>query len=109
MKDASTNTDQEEKKDASTQTEFEKEERPRSRASDDYDSDATFELQLESSDGSYTDIHELDPDYDGPCYPSQACFGLHGVSYTPPGWRRRRVKRKKLMTRSKESEEDTDN
>ena len=112
MKDASTNTDQEEsavveKKDASTQTEFEKEES--SRASDDYDSDATIDVQLESSDGSYTDIHELDPDYDGPCYPSQACFGLHGVSYTPPGWRRRRVKRKKLLIRSKESEEDTDN
>ena len=102
------NTDQEEsavveKKDASTQTEFEKEERPRSRASDDYDSD---DVPLESSDGSYTDIHELDPDYNDPCYPSQVCFGLHGVSYTPPGWRRRRVKRKTLMIRSKESEED---
>ena len=82
MKDASMNADQEEsavveKKDASTQTEFEKEERPRSTTSDDYNSDATIDLQLESSDGSYTDILELDSDYDGPCYPSQACFGLH--------------------------------
>lgn len=65
----------------------------------DKDSDATTldQEHTSSSDSSYTDIHELDPDYDGPCYPSQACFGLHGVSYTPPGWRRCRVKRQKLV------------
>ena len=75
----------------------------------DKDSDATTldQEHASSSDGSYTDIHELDPDYDGPCYPSQACFGLHGVSYTPPGWRRRRVKRRKLMEPI-ESESDID-
>lgn len=119
MKHASTNTDQEVegsavvgKKDASTQTEFEKEcedlESPtsKSRASDEYDSDATIDYRLESSDGSYTDIHELDPE---PCYSSQACSGLHGASYTPPAWRRQRVKRKKLMATPKESEEDTQN
>lgn len=73
------------------------------------DSDVTVSYSLESSDGSYTDIHEPDPDYDGPCYPSQPCFGRHGVSYTPPGWRRRTIKRKKLTTRGiSEAEEDTD-
>ena len=89
--DASTNTEGS-VVDACTQTEFEKEERFISRTSDDYDSDATINLQLESSDGSYTDVHELDLDYDGPVYPSQTCFGLHGVSYTPPSWRRQRMK-----------------
>ena len=53
-----------------------------------------------SSDGSYTDIHELDPDYDGPCYQSLAFFGLHG-------WRRCRVKRRKLVEPI-ESESDID-
>ena len=59
----------------------------------DKDSDATTldQENASSSDGSYTDIHELDPDYDGPYYPNQACFGLHDVSYTP-GWRRHRDK-----------------
>ena len=34
-----------------TQSKFEKKERLRSTASDDYDSDATIDVQLESSDG----------------------------------------------------------
>ena len=46
-----------ESKEDNTQSEFEKEERHRSRASDDYDSNATIDVQLESSDVSYTDIH----------------------------------------------------
>lgn len=104
MKDASTNTEhsEEEKKDAYTQTgDFDGKETN----SVVNDSDATIALE---SSGSSTDIHELDPDYDGPCYPSQACFGRHGVSYTPPGWRRRRVKRKKLMTRDMSEQDDSD-
>ena len=107
MKDASTNTEGclEEKKDASTQTDEDVDGKQENNS----DSDVTVRSSLESSDGSYTDIHEADPDYDGPCYPSQPCFGHHGVSYTPPGWRRRRIKRKKLMTRGiSEAEEDTD-
>ena len=48
------------------------------------DSDATI-LDLDTSfDGSYTEQYELDPNYEGPEYPSQPC-GKHGASYTPPG------------------------
>ena len=97
MKDASTNTEYsvKEKKDAGSQTDDIKGKEEKSDVN-------------ESSEGSSTDIHELDPDYDGPCYPSQACFGRHGVSYTPPGWRRRRIKRKKLMTRDVSEEYSDD-
>ena len=90
MKDASTNTEGslEEKKDASTQTDNDVGGKQENNSDiNDVDSDATVCYSFESSDGSYTDIHELDPDYDGPCYPSQPCFGRHGVSCTPPGWR----------------------
>lgn len=110
MKDASTNTEGslQEKKDASTQTDDDVGGKQENN-SDINDSDATVCYSFESSDGSYTDVHEADPLYDGPCYPSQPCFGRHGVSYTPPGWRRRRVKRKKLMTRrNSEAKEDSD-
>ena len=48
------------------------------------DSDVT--VNLDSSEGSSTDIHELDPDYDGPCYPSQACFGCHAWSALHSTW-----------------------
>ena len=54
------------------------------------DSDATIdyyqvsESAAESSSGSYTDIYEDDPTYDGPVYHSQPCMsGIHGASYTP--------------------------
>ena len=39
--------------------------------------------------------YEVDPSYNGPVYPSQACH-KNGVSYTPPGWRRRYVHKKEL-------------
>ena len=57
MKRKTLMTRSKESEEDNTQSEFEKEERPRSRASDDYDSNATIDVQLESSDGSYTDIH----------------------------------------------------
>lgn len=69
-------------KDASTQTDDDVD------GKQENNSDATVSYILESSDGSYTGIHKPDPDYDRPRYPIQPCFGRHGVSYTPQGWRR---------------------
>lgn len=76
-----------------------------------YDSDATT---LDSSvptvdaasdsdsshEGSYIETYVTDPTYDGPAYPSQPC-GKHGASYTPPGWKRVMMKRRKLFHDSK--------
>lgn len=78
------------------------------------DSDATnHEDAAESSSGSYTDIYEDDPTYDGPVYHSQPCMsGIHGASYTPPGWRRRTIKRKSmrlLENRAPSSSDETEN
>ena len=47
------------------------------------------------SSGSYIETYTTDPTYDGPAYHSQPC-SRHGVSYTPPGWKRIMVKRRKL-------------
>ena len=42
-------------------------------------------------------MYEADEEYDGPPYASQPMLtGKHGASYTPPGWKRKRVKRAKL-------------
>ena len=50
-----------------------------------------------NSEGEYTDVYEADEEYDGPPYASQPMItGKHGASYTPPGWKRKRVKRAKL-------------
>lgn len=101
-------------RDASTQTD----ECPTPNHEED-DSDATIDYSYQasqspvtcnspSSSGSYTDVYELDNDYDGPAYPSQPVIGgKHGASYTPPGWKHRLVKRKRLnfeYERDKESE-----
>ena len=51
-----------------------------------------------SSRGSYIETYTSDPNYDGPAYQSLPC-GKHGASYTPPGWRRVMVKRRKLEFR----------
>lgn len=63
----------------------------------------------ESSEGEYTDMFDADEDYDGPMYASQPSYtGKHGAPYTPPGWKRKRVKRIKLMlneTLDREKEE----
>lgn len=72
------------------------------------DSDATT-LDLDtSSDGSYIEQYELDPNYEGPAYPSQPC-GKHGASYTPPGWRKCMIKRKKLDFKHTSSDHDHNN
>ena len=47
------------------------------------------------SSGSYVETYTSDPAYDGPAYQSLPC-SRHGVSYTPPGWKRIMVKRRKL-------------
>lgn len=49
-----------------------------------------------TSEREYTDTYVDDPDYTGSPYHSQPCFSIHGVSYTPPGWKRVTVKRRKL-------------
>lgn len=85
-------------KDASTQTE------PYDKVEEEIDSDATVSYEYQDPDtcsstssGSYTDVYEVDEEYDGPPYHSQPCIaGKHGASYTPPGWKHRIVKRKKL-------------
>ena len=38
-----------------------------------------------SSDSWYYDIYDLE---EASKYPSQACFNVRGVSYTPPSWKR---------------------
>ena len=38
-------------------------------------------------------MFEADPEYTGPPYPSQPCFNKRGVSYTPPGFKHKWVKR----------------
>lgn len=90
-------------KDVSTQTDHEKDD---VHVEEEVDSDATIDYKYQDPDpgtcsstssGSYTDVYEADEDYDGPPYHSQPCMvGKHGASYTPPGWKRRSVKRKKL-------------
>ena len=101
MKDESTDTADlaAVKKDAWTQTD-----------DTDYDSDATMPYIPDNdcdsqsvsgadsdttSEGSYTETYICDPDYTGPAYASQPC-SKHGCSYTPPGWKRILVKRKRL-------------
>lgn len=49
----------------------------------------------QSSDGSYIETYISDPSYTGPDYQSLPC-GKHGACYTPPGWKRIQIKRKKL-------------
>ena len=49
----------------------------------------------QSSDGSYIETYTSDPTYTGPDYQSLPC-GKHGACYTPPGWKRIQIKRKKL-------------
>jgi hypothetical protein len=72
----------------------------------DEDSDAT--VNYWSSPGSYTDVYELDDEYDGPTYPSQPCIGgKHGASYTPPGWRHRYVKRRKLQFKKDKNSDES--
>ena len=59
-----------------------------------------------NSEGEYTDVYEADEEYDGPPYASQPMItGKHGASYTPPGWKRKRVKRAKLYLTPSENTE----
>ena len=88
-------------------------------ADDDYDSDATrlnspshdqSDHDVESdttSEGSYIETYTCDPNYPGPAYPSQPC-SRHGVSYTPPGWKRIMVKRRKLEFHDSSNEKDAE-
>ncbi len=57
-------------------------------------SDKIEQLEDSSSESSI-ETYTLDEDYTGPAYASQPC-SKHGASYTPPGWKRIRVKRRKL-------------
>lgn len=61
---------------------------PDTKVSGNADSDST-------SSGSYIETYTSDPSYTGPTYASLPC-SRHGVSYTPPGWKRVSVKRRKL-------------
>ena len=49
----------------------------------------------DSSGSSYIETYIGDPSYDGPAYHSQPC-SKHGASYTPPGWKKVMIKRRKL-------------
>ena len=51
--------------------------------------------QSDSSGSSYIETYIGDPSYDGPAYHSQPC-SKHGASYTPPGWKKVMIKRRKL-------------
>ena len=61
-----------------------------------------------NSEGEYTDVYEANEEYDGPPYASQPMItGKHSASYTPPGWKRKRVKRAKLyLTPSEHTESE---
>ena len=52
------------------------------------------DVQSDSS-GSYIETYVADPTYTGPAYHSQPC-SKHGASYTPPGWRKIMIKRRRL-------------
>ena len=54
-------------------------------------------------DVEYTPVHVLDPDYTGEISQSQACF-KHGMSYTPPSWRRVYIKRKRIHVDKQDDE-----
>ena len=53
------------------------------------------DIKSDSSGSSYIETYISDPTYDGPAYHSQPC-NKHGASYTPPGWRKVMIKRRKL-------------
>ena len=55
------------------------------------------------SDVEYTPVHVLDSEYTGEISQSQACF-KHGVSYTPPGWKRVYIKRKRIHVDEEDEE-----
>ena len=60
---------------------------------------------------SWSETSVDDPDYTGPLYHSQPCLsGIHGASYTPPGFKRVMIKRKRirLEVESSEADQDTD-
>lgn len=61
-----------------------------------------------NSEGEYTDVYEADKEYDEPPYASQPMItGKHGASYTPPGWKSKRVKQEKLyLTPSEHTESE---
>ena len=83
-------------KDASTQTDPEHLTEPAKSDHESTNEDAPQEYDSTSS-GSWTDTYVDDPDYTGSPYHSQPCFtGKYGASYTPPGWKRITVKRKRL-------------
>lgn len=55
--------------------------------------------------GSWSETYIDDPDYTGSPYHSQPCLsGIHGASYTPPGWKRVMVKRKCIRLEVESSE-----
>ena len=63
----------------------------------------------DSSEGSYIDVYDVDPEYTGSPYHSQpAMGGIHGASYTPPGWKHTYVKRRKLMMDAEVNEGEDD-
>ena len=70
-----------------------------------HNSKTTVQIQNELE---YTDVYEANEEYDGPPYASQPMItGKHGASYTPPGWKRKRVKRAKLyLTPSEHTESE---
>lgn len=83
-----------------------KEDTPDSDATILYSYTASDHEQDESSSGSYLDVYDLDPEYDGLPYHSQPVIGgKHGASYTPPGWKHLRVKRRKVQCRDDEESE----
>lgn len=85
---------------------------PATELNESFDSDETRldslspsdKVQLEDSDSSI-ETYTLDEDYTGPAYASQPC-SKHGASYTPPGWKRIRVKRRKLELKINEDTND---
>lgn len=92
-------------KDASTQTDNSM---AQPTADSSISNDTAVQYVDSSSFGSWSETYIADPDYKGSPYHSQLCLaGIHGASYTPPGWKKIMVKRKcrHLEMESPESDE----
>ena len=44
---------------------------------------------VSSNDDDLSFEYSQDPDYDGPAYQSLPMHSKRGISYTPPGWKRK--------------------
>ena len=86
--DVGVQTDQPKLDSKATQTEF-----ADFRDNEESPSEGEEELEVEEE-------YEWEDEYTGPIYPSQPCLYKRGVSYTPPGWRR--VRKKKKVNSKKE-------